>query len=291
MKLFNVMKTAIFVIASMWVLSANAADAPLKLDVYQADSHSFYVSSVIVTGETEAALIDAQFTLADAHQVVAKILRTGKKLTTVYVSHGDPDYYFGLEVIKQAFPDVKVYATKETQKYITSSLEKKLNYWGPKLGTNGPTNPVIPELLKGGSFTVDGKKLKVMGLENHPERTFVWIPSIKAVVGGVPVYSNVHLWIADAPTKQQRKEWLEILDNISALKPKIVVPGHATDNALNTLAAVKFSKNYLKTFDNKLKKAKSSKDLIDSMSKKYSEAGLPIALEIGAKVATGEMEW
>ena len=31
---------------------------------------------------------------------------------------------------------------------------------------------------------------------------------IKAVVGGVPVYNQVHLWIADAATQQQRQQWL-----------------------------------------------------------------------------------
>ena len=272
-------------------ISAHSAEAPLTLDIYQADSHSFYVSSVLVTGKTEAALIDAQFTRADAHQVVAKILRSGKKLTTVYVSHGDPDYYFGLEVIKQAFPDVSIYASPETLKYIKSSVEKKLNYWGPKLGNNGPKDVVIPQVLQGDSFTVDGEELKIIGLKKHPERTYVWIPSIKSVVGGVPVYSNVHLWIADAAIKKQRKEWIKILDGIASLKPVTVVPGHATDNSPQTLDAVKFSRNYLKAFEKELKKADNSKELIAAMNKKYPNAGLPIALEIGAKVATGEMEW
>lgn len=270
---------------------AYASDAPLKLDVYQADENSFHVSSVLVTGVTEAALIDAQFTRADAHQVVAKILRSGKKLTTIYVSHGDPDYYFGLEVIQQAFPKAKVYATQETLNHINATLQKKLDFWGPKLGTNGPKDVVIPEVLKGDSFTVDGQEIKIVGLEKHAKRTFVWIPSIKSVVGGVPVYANVHLWMADAATTEKRQLWFEILDEITALKPEVVVPGHATKNTSKTLEAVEFSRGYLKDYEQELEVADNSKALIDAMSKKYPNASLAIALEIGAKVSKGEMKW
>ncbi len=290
-KLSTFLKTTAAAIAMSWGVASNAADAPLELDVYQADGKSFYVSSVLVKGETEAVLIDAQFTLADAHQVVAKILRSGKKLTSVYVSHGDPDYYFGLEVIKQAFPDVKVYATPETLKYIRTSVDKKLKFWGPKLGANGPTNVVMPELLPGDSLSVDGHKLNVMGLESHPERTFVWIPSIKSVVGGVPVYGNVHLWIADAGTKAQRNQWISILDEITELKPEVVIPGHATADAAKNLRSVNFTRDYLKAYEVALEKADDSQSLIKAINKKYPNAVLPIALEIGAKVATGEMTW
>ena len=291
MKFINMMKIWLSFTALLWSFAVSAKEAPLSLDLYQADANSFYVSSVLVAGKTEVALIDAQFTLADAHQVVAKILRSGKKLTTVYISHGDPDYYFGLEVIKQAFPDVNVYASAETLKYIETSLQKKLAYWGPKLGSNGPRNVVMPKLLKGDSFTVDGEKLQVIGLDKHPDRTFVWIPSMKAVVGGVPVYGNVHLWIADAPTKKQRKQWLKILDRIDRLEPEVVIPGHAKDDSMNTLEAVAFSRDYLKIYEKKLAKVSGSEALIEIMNEKFPDAVLPVALEIGAKVATGEMKW
>jgi len=291
MKLSALIRSTLAFFAITWGGAVAAAEAPLKLDIYQADGNSFYVSSVLVSGKTEAVLVDAQFTLADAHQVVASILRSGKTLTSVYVSHGDPDYYFGLEVIKQAFPDVKVYATAKTLKHIKATVQKKLDFWGPKLGANGPKNIIMPELLKGDTLTVDGEELKVIGLDKHPERTFVWIPSIKSVVGGVAVYGNVHLWIADAGTKEQRATWMDILDTIIALKPEVVVPGHATQDAAKNLSSVQFSRDYLIAYEKALGKSDNSGALIQAINKQYPNAVLPIALEIGAKVATGEMTW
>ena len=75
----------------------------LKLQVYNASENSFGVASVLVSGKTDAVLIDAQFTLADAEKVAQEIKASGKKLTTIFVSHGDPDFYFGLEVFKKYF--------------------------------------------------------------------------------------------------------------------------------------------------------------------------------------------
>ena len=72
----------------------------------------FLVDSTLVAGDKEAILIDGQFTLADAHRLVAMILESKKTLTTVYVTHSHPDHYFGLDVIKQAFPKAKLVARR-----------------------------------------------------------------------------------------------------------------------------------------------------------------------------------
>ena len=56
----------------------------LKLDIYNASENSFGVASVIVSGKTDAVLIDAQFTLADAEKVAQQIKNSGKKLICIY---------------------------------------------------------------------------------------------------------------------------------------------------------------------------------------------------------------
>ena len=84
---------------------AAAAPAPLTLDVYNPGAAAIFpVSSVLISGDKDAILVDAQFGKAQALQVVDKIRASGKHLTTIYISHGDPDYYFGLETLTQAFP-------------------------------------------------------------------------------------------------------------------------------------------------------------------------------------------
>ncbi len=273
--------------------SAVAQDAPaLNLKVYNADGNSFHVNSVLVTGKQDAILIDAQFTRADAHRLVADVLASGKTLKTVYVSHGDPDYYFGLEVIKAEFPDVKIYASEPTIAWIRNTVQKKVSFWGPKLGINAPRTPVIPEELPKEGLLLEGQKLEVVGLDSDlPARSFVWIPSIKAVVGGVNVFGGLHAWTADTQTRTQRTAWIKVLDRIEAIKPATVIPGHARDPGKVGIEAVQYTRTYLQRYEIELEKAPDSAALIETMKRLYPEAGLDIALNIGAKVNKGEMKW
>src|SRR5215216_7339531 len=141
-----------------------------KLEIYNAPENSFGVASVIVSGKTDAVLIDAQFTLADAEKVAQEIRKSGKKLTTIYVSHGDPDFYFGLEVFKKYFPDVTVYAAPASVEHIKATAQKKLEVWGERLGKAITSNVVLPQVLKGNSIELEGQKLDIVGFEDFPAR-------------------------------------------------------------------------------------------------------------------------
>lgn len=264
----------------------------LKLQVYNASENSFGVASVIVSGKTDAVLIDAQFTLADAEKVAQQIKTSGKKLTTIYVSHGDPDFYFGLEVFKKYFPEVTVYASPATIEHIKATAQKKLEVWGERLGKNITSNAILPQVLKGNSIDLEGQKLEIIGLEEFPSKTFVWIPSIKAVVGGINVFGNTfHLWMADAQTTEARKQWISVLDKIESLQPTIVIPAHAKSESAFDLTAVKHTKSYIQFYEEALKTNKTSETLITALKAKYPALTFDIALQIGAKVNTGEMKW
>ncbi|MBW5851934.1 MBL fold metallo-hydrolase [Yersinia enterocolitica] len=271
---------------------AHAAEQ-LKMEVYNPGEKSIFpVSSEIISGKTEVALIDAQFQRNDAEALVKKIKQSGKKLTTIYISQADPDFYFGLDVITKAFPQAKVIATPQTIEEIKATKEGKMAYWGPILKENAPTQVIVPQELQGKSFTVDGQEISVEGLDGpSPEKTFVWIPSLKAVVGGVAVSGNIHLWVADTQTPESRQNWLTTLEKIKALKPVTVVPGHYLDNAPQTLESVTFTQNYLTTLNAEIPKSKDSAELITAMKKHYPDLKDESSLELSAKVLKNEMKW
>lgn len=281
--------------AGITTFSAYATAAnTLTMEVYNPSEKSvFPVSSEIISGKHEVALIDAQFQRNDAEELVKKIKATGKKLTTVYISHSDPDFYFGLDVIKAAFPQAKIIASPGTIKEINATKDGKVAYWGPILKDNAPKAVVVPQALQGDSFTVDGQKVEVKGLTGPtPERTYVWIPALKAVVGGVPVAGdNIHPWVADNQTVESRAHWQQTLEGIKALKPNVVVPGHFLPGADQTLKSVTFTQNYLTTLEAELPKTKNSAELIAAMKKHYPNLKDESSLELSAKVLKGEMKW
>lgn len=278
---------------SMVALSLNAISATLETTVFNPqDKSTFPVSSVLITGPKEAILVDAQFQRNDAQSIVELIKKSGKKLTTIYISHGDPDYYFGLDVITTAYPDAKVVATANTQAYIKASMEPKKAYWGPILKENAPKTLVVPEVLPGDSLIIDGEKVHIVGLDGHdPKHTFVWIPSSKTVLGGVVVFNNMHVFLADTQTPESRQKWYKTLDAIEKLKPKTVIAGHMLGDKPMTIEAVKFTHNYIKVFETAAKSSTNSSELITKVKTQYPTIGGDSILALSAKVITGEMKW
>lgn len=272
--------------------AAAQAAPPLTVQVYNADAGSFHVNAVLVAGKTDAVLLDTGFTRADALRIAAMVLDSKKTLKTIYISQADPDYYFGIDVLKQAFPDAKVVTTAPTLKKIEATLSTKLQVWGPRMGANAPKAVPLPEVLQGNTLTLEGQTLEIRGLDDSlPHRSYVWIPSIKTIAGGVNVYAGLHLWTADAQTLQERSDWSKKLGVMAALHPAVVIPGHSLPGQKQDASLLGWSQAYLARFDQELPKAANSTALIDSMKRAYPEAGLGIALDIGAKVNKGEMKW
>jgi glyoxylase-like metal-dependent hydrolase (beta-lactamase superfamily II) len=266
--------------------------APLSLQVYNADGASFHVNAVLVSGKTDAVLLDTGFTRADALRIAAMVLDSRKTLKTIYISQADPDFYFGIEVLRQYFPEAKVVATEPTLKKISATLATKLQVWGPRMGANAPKNVPLPEKLAGNTIALEDQVLEIRGLDDAlPHRSYVWIPSIKAIAGGVNVFAGLHVWTADTQTVQERAEWMRKLGQMAALQPQTVIPGHSLPGEKQDASQIAYTQAYLAHFETALARQSDSAALINAMKAAYPKAGLGIALDIGAKVNKGEMKW
>ena len=126
---------------------ASAAKSQLRLQTFHPGPQAMFpVSSVLIEGRNDAILVNAQFAAGDARRLVEQIRASGKRLTTIYISHGDPDYYFGLATVQDAFPQARIVATAQTVAHIRESQAGKLAYWGPKMGTTmraGASAPIF----------------------------------------------------------------------------------------------------------------------------------------------------
>jgi glyoxylase-like metal-dependent hydrolase (beta-lactamase superfamily II) len=272
--------------------AAQATGTTLSLKTYNAGAGSFHVNSVLVAGPTEVLVIDTGFTRADALRIAANVLDSGKTLKTILVSNADPDFYFGAETLKSLFPQAQVVATPAVREKIQAKLAAKVGFWGPKLGANAPRQPIVPDELGGTRLTLDGEAVELRGTTGLlAHRPYVWIPSLRAIAGNIAVFGNLHVWTADTQTPAERRAWLAQLDEMEALKPAVVVPGHSAAGTPLDATAIRHTRDYLQRFEAEAPKAKSGGDLIDAMNRAYPQAGLPIALDIGAKVAKGEMKW
>ena len=87
------------------------------------------------------------------------------------MSQSDPDYYFSLRPVCEAFPAARVIAAPETVAAITASVQKKLDAWGPKLGENGPqtlSDVVLPTASSDRTLSVEDEEIEIIDADGWP---------------------------------------------------------------------------------------------------------------------------
>src|ERR1044071_9605681 len=182
-------------------------------------------TATLVTSENEARLVDAGCPRADGHRLAAAVLDSGRQLTTVVISHADPDFYFGAEVIADSFPGVRFLATPEVAAAMAKKYEGKLKAWAA-LGANLPTRLIGTEPLTG-DLQFAGHTFQLKGAPAAlPDRTYLYQAEDRAILGGVLVFAADQVWLPPTPGDWQPDAGPPLLAAMQPLAPALVVPGH-----------------------------------------------------------------
>ena len=206
------------------------------------------VVSVIVMGKEECVVWDMQYSLSNAHRVVAEILEYGKKPKAFFISHAHPDHYFGTEVFLEAFPGTPVYAYEEDVRIIEEQFLPKLDYWKESIGDlNCPSKPIPIINYTKGVLDLDGFEIdiipKVWGDVKY--NTIMWIPSIKTVACSDVVFNMAHPFTCEI-TDKGRERWIRDLEKIKAMGAEVIIPGHAMPGLGFDVRALDYTIEYVK---------------------------------------------
>ena len=277
--------------ASLAVMPAPSLAAPLHVTVFNPGKEAIFpVTSTIVYGPHEAMLVDAQFQKRYADKLVQLIKATGKSLKYIYISHSDPDYYFGLAEIRKAFPAARVISTAQTAYLISATEKAKLKVWKDKLGADAPAELPVPEALTSDELTLDGEKVVVRRNRDDPAHSYLWIPSSRTILGGISVSTGEHLWMADTTTPAAIDAWLRIIEDMKSLAPARVIAGHFLTSD-ESPAQLDFVHDYLTAYKQAASASGTSAGIVAAMTAKYPDLPGRETLEFGAKVFTGEAKW
>ena len=256
------------------------AQSRLTLKVHTGHGQVGYdVNSTMIIGERDILLIDPQFSLSEAHKVAAGILETKKRLATIYSTHAHPDHLFGLAVLKQAFPEAKIVALPATVNAAKTGWPARQKFWFPVYGNNIPgPEPVLPEELAAPALTLEGEEFPITGGvqgADGPGNSFVSIPSLKAVVTGDIVFDHVYFGV---PRDQARENWQKTIDQITALKPAVVIPGHEGPGATRDMRAIEWMKQYMTDWDANVARSKNAAEMRERVLKQYPGLGMEFTL-------------
>ena len=271
-----------------------AQDAPpLRVEVLRTSAGSLHSNSALIMGEREAVLVDPPFTKADAHRVAAMVLDSGKRLTTIFVTHDHPDHFFSMDVLEEAFPEAEIVAHPTVVEDIWRSLPLKVIRWSPMLADNGPAYPGAPHAMTSDTIMLEGHELKVLGpmWGDHVHSTALWAPDIKALFPGDLVYNGMYLWLGEHEP-QDIVAWGQSLETLAALEPEIVVAGHARPGLPNDISGIEFSRDYIAQWPGLVAASSDAADMQDRV-----RAAFPEAIDVldgfllinSTQVAKGEM--
>jgi glyoxylase-like metal-dependent hydrolase (beta-lactamase superfamily II) len=265
----------------------------LVTKVFISDESGFEVASVIVTGKTDAVLIDAQWTLSNAHRVIAEILETGKYLKTIYITHAHPDHYFGLGTIAEAFPEARVIALPAVARLINRQFFGKIEHWEEVIGViNVPRKTAKIEPLADNYFELEGERIEiipeVMGYMKY--NTVVWIPSIRTLVGSDILFNQAHPFTCEL-TAQERQEWIRDIERLEKLNAEVIIPGHQKPRMPFDSSSFDFTKDYIVATEEELARTEDVASFYYAMVKRFPEANLFISNEMNANVFKGGMNW
>ena len=243
------------------------------------------VNSTMISGERDMVVIDPQFSLSEAHKLAAEILESKKRLTTIYSTHPHPDHLFGFAVLKQAFPEARLVALPATVNAAKTGWPARQKFWFPVYGNNIPgPEPVLPEELATPVLTLEGEEFPITGGvqgADGPGNSFVYVPSLKAVITGDIVFDRVYFGV---PRDAARQNWLKTIEQIAALNPAIVIPGHEGPGATRDMRSIEFMKKYIADWDVNVARSKTAADMRANVLKQYP--GLGMEFTLNDRVAT-----
>jgi glyoxylase-like metal-dependent hydrolase (beta-lactamase superfamily II) len=277
MKMWRVAATGL---AAAVLVGTTAAQSAFTLKVHTGRGQVGYdVNSTMIIGEREMLVVDPQFSLSEAHKLAAAILETGKRLAAVYSTHAHPDHLFGLAVLKQAFPEAKIVALPATVNAAKTGWPARQKFWVATYGNNIPgPEPVLPAELATPVLTLEGQELPITGGvqgADGPGNSFVWVPSLRAVITGDIVFDHVYFGV---PRDEARQNWQKTIDQIAALKPAIVIPGHEGPGATRDMRSIEWMKKYMADWDANVARSKNAAEMRENVLKQYPGLGMEFTL-------------
>ena len=89
-------------------------------------------SATLIFGQRDAVLVDAFLTVEQAAALVEWVAASGKNLTTIYVTHGHGDHFFGIGAVLNRFPNARAMATPDVLVTVVAAIfSKKVALMGP----------------------------------------------------------------------------------------------------------------------------------------------------------------
>ena len=230
------------------------------------------IASTLIYGKRDAVLVDAFMTAKQADALVDWVAASGKNLTTIYITHGHGDHWFGTGALLERFPNARAVATPNVVRVMRQHASPEILERVWKVGFPGqiPDRLMIAEELKGNIIDLEGHDLVAveLGHTDTDHTTCLNVPSVGLVVAGDAAYNDVHLYLVESNAKN-RREWISALDKIESLNPRAVIAAHKRLGNEDNPRIIEETRQYIRDFDRLAEMTATAHELYDKMLDLY----------------------
>jgi glyoxylase-like metal-dependent hydrolase (beta-lactamase superfamily II) len=248
-------------------------------------------SAILIYGKRDAVLVDTFLTIDHGVKLANEIAATGKNLTYIYVTHGHGDHFFGINALKERFPNVRAVATASVVDRMAGQLEPEMmdGFWRRLFPGQISDDPGMAESIDGASMELEGHALIPIatGYTDTADSTSLHVPSLGLIAAGDVVYNGIHPYLGES-NAQTRLEWIDALDKLDALAPRAVVAGHKIPDHDDDPRNIAETRQYLRDFIRLDRTTDSPRALFDAMIELYPDRANPGSLWGGANAAKTE---
>jgi glyoxylase-like metal-dependent hydrolase (beta-lactamase superfamily II) len=239
------------------------------------------VNSYLLSDSKNVIVVDLLRNSSEAEALADHVQATGKKLSTIFISHGHPDHYIGSGVFHRRFPSVPIKVASSEIRDDIIGFSQWMDSVGwldteptmkPKSGANfgGFDYAGAIEVLKEPFLRLPLEPTKIHVETDYPacecgHMTTLRIPQQRVLLAFDLAYNGVHAWCGPGVGKLEIRSWIQTLDRLAETTHQgawTVYCGHGASGGAELISNMK---KYLEMFLEVTSAAGSRKEATEKM--------------------------
>ena len=189
------------------------------------------MNSYLLSDSKNLMVVDLLRNSPEAEQLADHVEATGKRLETIFVTHGHPDHYLGLDVFHRRFPDVPVLVASREIRDDIIGFSQWMESAGwldgePAMKVKSSKSPDgfdyagIIQVLENPFLKLSSGPTRIEAQCDYPgsecgHMTTLCIPDQRVFFGFDFLYNSVHAWCGQGVGNAEIYNWIQALETIS----------------------------------------------------------------------------